>query len=457
MDGPETRELDDVEVQQVKNYAVKIMAGAGHAPDEFDIDAEIDRRISVGENQKQLYAKLAQRGLVPSHKAKPQAEYAHNKTAAELQAERDADVAYMNARKRMAQEAGPKYREIPREAMRGKLEGSSYPTEKPTSGPLNPYVKKEEGVRMEAINPQEQNILSKAITGAKEAYSKFEAESKYAKEKRIEERTMKAVAGIGERSERLAVSELERREKELAKMEFQQSTAGRMISGIQAAGQGLKGMGSGGLGGSAGSSLLRESMAGRKGKGESGPGASLSLRPSSSYLGEGRSSMLSSFLTGGGPSSGGRQHGGHYVTVIEKGGKAHRVYVPGGEQSAGGVPQPTMRSGPTQPAAQSPLMSAMFGGSQASGRTAERPSALSMAMMGGPTRGKARKETGTPFLAMATGGHGGGRSENRPTLLQQATLGANKGHNMFAGATSKSHNSLFAAAVSNSKGKFKWR
>jgi len=448
MDGPETRELDDVEVQQVKNYAVKIMAGAGHAPDEFDIDAEIDRRIGVGENQKQLYAKLAQRGLVPSHKAKPQAEYAHNKTAAELQAERDADVAYMNARKRMAQEAGPKYREIPREAMRGKLEGSSYPAEKPTTGPLNPYVKKEEeGVRMEPINPQEQNILSKAITGAKEAYSKFEAESKYTKEKRLEERTMKAVAGIGERSERLAVSELERREKELARMEFKESTAGKMIAGIQGitqgVGRGIRERGEGGFGGMGGSSLLRETMSG-KGK-QSGPGASLSLRPSSSYLGEGRS-MIGSLIGGGGAGpSGGRQHGGHYQTVIEHG-KARRVYVPGPEGSPG----------PTQSAAQSPLASAMFGGSQAGGRTAERPSMLNMAMMG-HSSGRSEKPS---FLGMAVSGGGPrGRSENKPTLLQQAVSGASKGHNLFAGATSKSHNSLFAAAMNNtrSKGKFGWR
>jgi len=403
--------LSEKERESVKKWAASQMEAAGHAPDEFDIDAEIDNEISTSENYAELGKKMKERGLTGGQ---PKHQYGSRNYASDMdrQLEEDADKAYMEARSKQARESGPKYKEIPGQYGRS-FEG-------------NIKHQKEEPIGVVgAINEPEPSIMDKA----KGFYEKTTKEMEYAKSKRLEDRASKATQNIQARRERLAVSELERREKEYAKAEFNQSTAGKLIAGIQGVGKGLGRGGSTGprgygrAEGSYGSSLLRESLLGGKGN---QPGASLALGQSNRYIGENR--MGSSLALGMGAQQ--NKVRGHYVTVVEKG-QVRRVHVPGTQTGQYNPSQPAV-----QPATQSPLGAAMFGGMAGGGRVADKPGILAQATFG----------QNSPR----------GKPDNRPTLLQQATLAGNKGNTLFSGANSKSNNSLFAAAISN-KSKLKWR
>jgi hypothetical protein len=406
--------LTEKERESVKKWAASQMEAAGHAPDEFDIDAEIDSEISTSENYAELGKKMKERGLTGGQ---PKHQYGSRNYASDMdrQLEEDADRAYMEQRQKQAREEGPRHKEIPGEYGR-KFEGNiSHKKEEP----LSP---------MATINEPEPSIMDKA----KGFYEKTTKEMEYAKSKRLDERASKATQNIQARRERLAVSELERREKDYAKAEFQQSTAGRMISAIQGVGSGLgrgSSRGPSGYGprgrteGNYGSSLLRESILGGKGN---QPGISLALGQSNRYIGENRGGA--SLMMGMGAAKSNIR--GHYVTVVEKG-QVRRIHVPGTQTGQYNPNQQTV-----QPATQSPLGSAMFGGMAGGGRVAEKPGMLAQMMLspGSQKRGP----------------------DNRPTLLQQATRAGNKGNSLFSGANSKSHNSLFATAISN-KSKLKWR
>jgi len=362
--------LTESQRKAIRNWAAAELAQNDHSIDEFDVEAEIDNELSVSENYKLLASKMRDRGLMASKATSP------DRFKGQYNYQEEID-------RRTEENAEKAYKEY---AMSGHGEAG---------------VDDEIGM-VKTVNPRTKEQI------------------------RLDERASRAAEKIKESRERLAVSELERQQKAYARAEFERSTAGRMLAGLQGVGRGVPNgnrSSNAPMRGSFGSSMLQQAMMGDT------PGLSLSNSSQKRYVGEVHGGAS---LALGMPQQ--KRSGGRYVTVVERG-VARRVYV-GGDQGQ-------YSSTPSQPAPQSPLGLALSGGASNIGRGAEKNRYMGQ---------------GGSMLQQAMFNPGSQRRnpENRPTLLQQATLGGNKASPLFSGSKSKSHNSLFAAAISN-KSKLKWR
>jgi hypothetical protein len=221
--GEEMTPEEEHKYKQVYNWVKSELAREGYPADTVDVDAYFQKDASTSENYQIMAREM--------RKAKPRPQMG-SRNYQRQEMEKQEESARLAAEKARFEEAKntphkSEYNSLPGEDDYSK-EGGYQRKEVKGNIPRQGYPKE---VVLEETGP---SIVDRVLSGVGEAKSKYIDEPAA---RNLKEREYKAQKNIEARTSRLNVNALEREEKALAKREFNESVAGRIIKGVQSVGR----------------------------------------------------------------------------------------------------------------------------------------------------------------------------------------------------------------------------